>query len=92
MDLDMRSGQPYVRCMGRNEVPHAAHPEDPLNSYRPASWRGVIITAIVTLVVFTALWLAYGAALNNPDLQREMDGRQSVQGQPFPGNPEPGNN
>jgi hypothetical protein len=78
--------------MGRNEAPPAAHPEDPLNSYRPASWRGVIITGVAILVVFTALWLAYGAALNNPDLQDALDGRQTTQGAPFPGNPEPGGN
>lgn len=68
------------------------HPEDPLNSYRPPSWRGVIITGILIMVVFAGLWLAYGAALNNPDLQRALDGNQTTQGQPFPGNPEPGGN
>jgi hypothetical protein len=51
-----------------------------------------LITGVVILVVFAGLWLAYGAALGNPDLQREMDGRQGVQGEPFPpgDHPEPG--
>lgn len=77
--------------MGRQLEERAVHPEDPLNSYRPASWRGVIATAIVILVVFVGLWLAYGAALNNPDLQNQMDGRQQIQGDPLPGQPAPGN-
>jgi hypothetical protein len=52
----------------------------------------VLITAVVILVVFVALWLAYGAALSNPGLQREMDGRQEIQGGPLPRQPEPGQN
>jgi hypothetical protein len=77
--------------MGRATEPKGITPPDPLNSYQPATFKGVIITAVVILVVFVALWLAYGAALNNPDLQSEMDGRQEVQGDPFPDNPQPGN-
>jgi hypothetical protein len=77
--------------MARNE-PHSAHPTDPLNSYSEPSFRGWLITAVVIIVVFAALWLAYGAALNNPDLQREMDGREQIQGDPLPGQPEPGQN
>ena len=72
------------------EEPRSVHPTDPLNSYSEPSFRGWLITAVVILVVFAALWLAYGAALNNPDLQRELDGRQQVQGAPLPVQPEPG--
>ena len=68
--------------------PKSVHPEDPLNSYTEPSFRGWIITAVVIIVVFAGLWLAYGAALNNPDLQREMDGRQEVQGAPLPAPPD----
>lgn len=78
--------------MGRHDEARSVAPEDPLNSYRPPSWRGVIITALAIIVVFVLLWMAYGAALNNPDLQNQMDGRQEVQGDPFPGNPQPGGN
>lgn len=70
--------------------PKSVHPEDPLNSYAEPSFRGWIITAVVIIVVFAALWLAYGAALNNPDLQRELDGREQVQGAPLQVQPEPG--
>ena len=65
-----------------------------MNSYSSASFRGWLITGIVTIVVFALLWLAYGAALSNPDIQREMDGRQGIQGDAFPPgeNPEPGGN
>ncbi len=75
-------------------MPRSIHPTDPMNSHRSASFRGWLVTAIVILVIFAGLWLAYGAALNNPDLQREMDGRQQVQGDPFPpgGQPQPGDN
>lgn len=78
--------------MGRKDEPGAVHPADPLNSYQPASWRGVIITAVAIIVATVAIWLAYSAALNNPDLQRDMDGRQEVQGDPFPAQPQPGGN
>jgi hypothetical protein len=77
--------------MARTE-PRSVHPTDPLNSYSQPSFRGWLITAIVIIVVFAALWLAYGAALNNPDLQREMDGREQIQGDPLPGQPGPGGN
>jgi hypothetical protein len=70
--------------------PKSVHPPDPLNSYSEPSFRGWIITAVVIMVVFAALWLGYSAALNNPDLQREMDGREQIQGDPLPGQPEPG--
>lgn len=70
--------------------PKSVHPPDPLNSYAEPSFRGWLITAVVIIVIFAALWLAYGAALNNPDLQRELDGREQVQGQPLPGQPGPG--
>lgn len=76
--------------MARSGEPKGITPSDPLNSYQPPSFRGVIVTAVVILIVFVALWLAYGAALNNPDLQRELDGRQEIQGDPFPDDPEPG--
>lgn len=75
--------------MARGE-PRSVHPTDPLNSYSEPSFRGWLITAAVILVVFAGLWLAYGAALNNPDLQRELDGREQVQGAPLPVPPEPG--
>jgi hypothetical protein len=78
--------------MGRGLEPRGITPPDPLNSYQPATFKGVLITAVVILVVFVALWLAYGAALSNPGLQREMDGRQEIQGDPLPGQPEPGQN
>ena len=72
--------------------PKGITPEDPLNSYQPASWRGVILTATAIVVVIVVLWLAYSAALNNPDLQRYMDGRQEIQGPLYPADhPEPGN-
>ena len=77
--------------MGRAVEPKGITPPDPLNSYQPATFKGVIITAVVILVVFVGLWLAYGAGLNNPDLQQQMDGRQEIQGDPFPDNPQPGN-
>jgi hypothetical protein len=77
--------------MARDE-PRAVHPADPLNSYSEPSFRGWLITAVVILVVFAGLWLAYGAALNNPDLQRELDGREQIQGAPLPAQPEPGQN
>ena len=80
--------------MGKAEETRSVHPVDPMNSYSSPSFRGWLITGIVILVVFAGLWLAYGAALNNPDLQREMDGRQGIQGEPFPpgDHPEPGDN
>jgi hypothetical protein len=77
--------------MPRNEL-RSVHPTDPLNSYREPSFRGWLITAVVIIVVFAALWLGYGAALNNPDLQRELDGRDQNQGAPLPVQPEPGQN
>lgn len=70
----------------------SVHPEDPMNSYTEPTFRGWLITAVVILVVFAALWLAYGAALNNPDLQREFDGREQIQGAPLPDQPGPGEN
>ncbi|HEX6138900.1 MAG TPA: hypothetical protein VF013_00365 [Candidatus Limnocylindria bacterium] len=76
--------------MARSAEPRAITPPDPLNSYQPASFRSVIITAAAILAVLTALWLAYSAALNNPELQQEMDGRQQIQGPLYPA-PEPGN-
>ncbi len=76
--------------MARRQRPVSVHPEDPLNSYAAPTFRGWIITAVVIIVVFAGLWLAYGAALNNPDLRRELDGREQVQGAPLPDQPEPG--
>lgn len=70
------------------QQPKSVHPEDPLNSYAAPSFRGWLITAIVIIVVFAGLWLGYSAALNNPDLQREMDGRQQIYGDPLPGQPD----
>jgi hypothetical protein len=78
--------------MARDKRAVSVHPSDPLNSYAEPSFRGWLITAVVIIVVFAGLWLAYGAALNNPDLQRELDGREQIQGEPFPpgGAPQPG--
>jgi hypothetical protein len=72
--------------------PASVHASDPLNSYAEPSFRGWLVTAIVIIAVFAALWLAYGAAMNNPDLQRHMDGREQIQGAPLPVQPEPGQN
>jgi hypothetical protein len=71
--------------------PKGIAPEDPLNSYREASWRGVLLTAGAILVTIVLLWLAYSAALNSPELQRLMDGRQEIQGPLYPADhPAPG--
>lgn len=66
--------------MARGEQPNSVHPPDPLNSYQEASFSGWFLTAMAILIAVAVLWLAFSAAPNNPDLRREMDGRQDVQG------------
>lgn len=77
--------------MVRAEQPKSIHPVDPLNSYQEPTFRGWILTGMAILIAITLLWLAYSAALNDPDLLRDMDGRQEIQGPLYQyGDPEPG--
>jgi len=78
-----------VHCVAKADRPQSVHPADPLNSYRAPTFRGW--TGAVILATIAALWLAYSAALNNPDLQSDMDGRDGVQGPLYPpDHPQPG--